>query len=301
MKYPGNHAELQPLLERIREEVGAGRLALPLTGTNIYETQKVNNLERRQDLAFVQATFSRGLVIRGRQKRITVELAAALANCCQIAAPARDKHWFLSNLFFEAFTEWDDERLGFKISEKVVSLVRESPAERLYEYLVGTPDDVRLAAVKNFSDGSKRLRMNIEDRRARHANETMSMRRRIYSALLMIGEIERVIKLANSMGIPWQGAQDMGPTVAQRLMEEVPTFYIEREMVLRLEAQARSTVENDFRDMQSFCAVIPYMNMVIGENQFVNLARQSRLDKKFDVELATDILALADVLKARSR
>jgi hypothetical protein len=85
----------------------------------------------------------------------------------------------------------------------------------------------------------------------------------------------------------------MGQKTARRIIEDVPTFHVEREIALRLEAQARPIEVNDFRDMQSFCAIIPYADDVIGENQFVNLARQAKLDKKYGTRLTTNVLDLA--------
>jgi len=76
----------------------------------------------------------------------------------------------------------------------------------------------------------------------------------------------------------------------------VPIYYVEREIALRLEAQARPIKENDFRDMQSFCAIIPYADEVIGEKQFVNLAKQAKLDSKYGTKLGTDILSLGERL-----
>jgi hypothetical protein len=296
IKHPDEYTDLQPLVSKIRAAVGTGSLVLPLTSTNIYETHKVSDPARRCDLACVQAVLSQGLVVRGRHKRIVTELTTLLADCCKLAPPLHMHRWFLSNVFFEAFCEWKDDRLGFQISENFVDFVRTEPAGLLYDFLANLPEDNRKNAVKNFSDGSERLRSQVEDRRAKHAGETESMRRKIYSALMMIDDIERIIRVANELGVPWKEVSDIGPPNARRIMNEVPTYYIEREIALRLEAQSRPIHENDFRDMQSFCAVIPYVDMVIGENQFISLARQAGLHKKFNTWLATDIFALGKML-----
>lgn len=198
--------------------------------------------------------------------------------------------------FFEAFAEWDDERLGFPISERVIDFIRNRPAHCLYEYLVDTPDDVRVAAVRKFSDGLEQLRQRIEDRRRRHANESLSLRRRIQSVMLLNNEIELVIGFAKKAGIPWSTVADIGSANARRIMSDVPTYYVEREIALRLEAQKRPIEENDFRDMQSFCAIIPYADEVITEKQFASLARQAGLDKKYDTRISTDIFALRERL-----
>lgn len=297
IKRPDEHSDLQPLVSKIRAAVGTGSLVLPLTSTNIYETHKVKDPERRCDLAYVQSVLSKGFVVRGRQKRIETELTTVLADCYQITTPpSADLQWFLSDAFFEAFCEYNDDRLDFEVAENFVNFVRTNPAELLFHYLAELPEDARKDSVKNFTDGSERLRSQVEDRRAKHAGESQSMRRKIYSALMMIGDIERIIRVANGLGIPWKEVGDIGSPNAMRIMNEVPTYYIEREIALRLEAQSRPIHENDFRDMQSFCAVIPYVDLVIGEKQFVNLARQAGLDKKFDTLLETDIFALGKML-----
>jgi hypothetical protein len=55
--------------------------------------------------------------------------------------------------------------------------IRKEPARYLLEYLMLTPDDVRIAAVARFTEGSDKLRQRIEERRARDANESLAMRR----------------------------------------------------------------------------------------------------------------------------
>lgn len=296
-KKPDDHIELYNLLQSTRTEVAAGRLALPLTSTNLYETYKIADSERRRDLAFVQAVLSRGLVFRGRHKRLEVEVGCVVADHVKRPAPDIPDDWFLSNVFFEATAEWGDERLGFSIPEKVVAFIRSNPVKCLYDHLVEASDDLRLVAVQNFSSGSDRLRATIEERRSRNAGETFDMRRRIQSALLLINEIELIIGFANGLGAGWKSTADIDETLAHRLVDDVPTYHVEREIAVRIEAQPRAIAENDFRDMASFCAVIPYSDMVIGENQFVNLARQAKLGKKYGTRLETSVLALRGLLQ----
>jgi hypothetical protein len=292
IKHPADYPAQHSLLESIAREIDAGRLVLPLTAANIYETHKINDPQRRHQLAILQATASQGLVFRGRHRRLETELHDVLCAIYGRPSAPRAADWFLSNTFFEAFADWDDERLGLTISERAMRLIRSEPARSLYRYLVATPDDIRTTAVKKFTEGSERLRQRIEERRRQHVGETFAMRRRIQSALLMINEIDLILKLANKAGIPWSAVSDIGRTTARRIIEDVPTYYVEREIAVRLEAQKRPIEENDFRDMQSLCAVIPYADNVIGENQFINLAKQARLGRRYNTLLGTDILDL---------
>lgn len=296
VKCPSDHPAHHELLAAMSREVKAGRLVLPLTAANIYETQKTNDPGRRHDLAILQATASQGLVFRGRHHRLEAELGDLLRAAHGRNPTPRDTDWFLSDVFIEAFVDWNDERLGAAISEEFVGFVRKERARSLYEYLMATPEEIRTTAVLNFSRGSDDLRRRIEQRRRQHASESFAMRRRIQSALLMIDEIDLILTFANRAGFSWKTARDIGDKLARRIVEDVPTYYVEREIALRLEAQARPIEENDFRDMQSFCAVVPYADEVVAEKQFVNLARQAKLDRKYGTKLGTDVLSLAGSL-----
>lgn len=297
LKHPSDYPPQYRLLAAITREIEAGRLVLPLTAANIYETHKINDPQRRHELAILQATASQGLVFRGRHRRLETELNDLWCALYERSPIAREPLWFLSEVFFEAYADWNDPRLtALPLTEAGVNVVRNDPARWLYEFLMVTPEDVRVAAIRKFSDGSEGLRQRIEERRRQHAGESLAMRRRIQSALLMINEYELILTFARRAGFAWKSIGDMGEANARRVIEDVPTYYVEREIALRLEAQARAVEENDFRDMQSFCAIIPYANEVVGEKQFVNLARQAKLDRKFGTILRTDILALAEGL-----
>jgi hypothetical protein len=296
-KAPERAPGVYRLLEILEREVNAGRLILPLTATNLYETHKINNLERRSDIATVQTVLSRGKVFRGRHKRLEVEFNLALRPHHALPTIGLAPQWFLSDVFFEAVSEWGDPRLPAVISDRAFSVIQNNPIPWLYNYLVELPDDVRIAAVKNYSAGSQTLCAEIEARRARHANESKTMRERIQSALLMINEIDLLMTFAARTGLPWKTVADMGRENALRIINDIPTFHIEREMGVRIEAaRSRAIHPNDLRDMQSFCAVIRYADIVVAENMFSNVARQAKLDGKYGTTLFTNILSLTDIL-----
>jgi hypothetical protein len=294
---PAAYPDLRDLLEVMTQKVRAGELALPLTATNIYETHKINDAKRRHDLASLQAFLSRGLVFRSRHKRLEVEIGQVLEHACGLPPNKMEALWFLSSVFFEAFAEWRDERLGFPISERVIDYICGRPAHCLYEYLCNTPSNIRVAAVKKFSEGLKLLRGRVEDRRRRHSNESIPLRRRMYSALLLIDEADLLVRAANKAGISCNTVADLGGAIVRRVMNDLPTYYVEREIALRLETQKRPVHENDFRDMQSFCAIIPYADEVVAEKQFASLAQQAKLNRKYHTRIMTDILELRKSLQ----
>ena len=175
--------------------------------------------------------------------------------------------------------------------------MRRDPPRALFSFLMETPEDVRIAAVENFSKGSEALRQNIEERRQRHATESLSMRRNIQNVLLTFGEQELILALAAKAGIPGRRPDEILRDNARKIMNETPTYFIERAMALKLEAQhSRPINENDFRDMQTFCAVVRYADVVVAENTFSNVARQAALDREFGTRITTRLLDLKDHL-----
>jgi hypothetical protein len=139
VKYPADYPELRTVLEVLIEEAKAGRLVVPLTQTNIYETHKINDPQRRYDLAHVQVTLSQGRIFRGRHKRLETEVTDVLRGAYGLEPAEHAPQWFLSNIFFEATLEWKDPRL-VPISERVMEAIKKEPPRYLFEYLMLTPE-----------------------------------------------------------------------------------------------------------------------------------------------------------------
>ncbi len=293
VKYPDEKPEMRSVLEWLIEELKAGRILVPLTASNIFETHKINMAERRFDLAHTQATMSAGLVFRGRYKRLEVELIDALRAIYAMPARVCEPTWFLSNVFFEAYLEWGDPRFGDAVSKPVLEYIRANPQAMLFDFLMEDPGGVRRAAVAQFTQGSVELAERIEERRKRDKTESKEMRRNLLNAMLMINEMDHIMACIALAGISDKPAFDIMRDNAHALMDQTPTYYIEREMAVRIEEQHNRPIkENDFRDMQSFCAVVAYADIVVAENMFSSLARQAKLDKKFNTRIITSLLEL---------
>jgi hypothetical protein len=295
VKQPEEYTAASGVLALLSDKVAAGDVMIPLTFANIYETQKINDVRQRHELALLQTTLSNGTVFRGRTKRIRAELTDFIRSAYGLPLEARLANWFLSDVFFEAVAEVGDSQM-IAVSDNVVSCIKSQPAEMLYDYLMNTPDDTRRLAVVQYSEGADRLRQRIEARRARDEGESLAMRRRIYSAIMMVDDMEFIWSCGKAAGAPWRSFSDIGSSVARRMMNEVPSYYVERELTLRLESQKRPIDENDFRDMQAFGAVAPYADYVVAEKQFCNLAIQSGLGPTYETKITTDILSLERLL-----
>jgi hypothetical protein len=293
---PEDHPEDRTLLEFLCEKVEAGQIRLPLTASNLYETHKLNDPEQRFNLAYTQATLGRAEVFRGHRRRLEMEAAHVLSKLYQMEWTAPDPDWVFSTLFLEAHMEADDPRLETPIPEQILALMRAYPQQAMVDHLAGGPDDIRRAAISKFEAGCEALRVDIEARRIRHGGESESMRRKIYSVLLVVEQQEILIAAADRVGLPWERLKENNGSAIRTLVRETPTLLIEREIALKLEAQARPIHVNDMRDLRNFATLLPYADIIVAENQFTNLARQAGLGDRFCVGLETDLRSLTGLL-----
>lgn len=287
-RYPTEHAQLTKVVEMVR----SGSIHVPLSFTNLYETHKINIPERRAAMALTQSLISGGIVFRGRRRIFSETLKAYLAEKSGVSHPDLPSGWFLADLWFEAAGDYSPESYGFHISDRVIELIRQDPSRALFDYLAFSDEAVRLEAVRRYSAGSADLITRLEARRTLVSGEPLALRRRAYGARLIIDELDFIFATARSLGLNWSTVADIGSSLVRSMTLDVPVLNIERELVIRLEDQARSINENDLRDMMSFITVIPFVDVVVAEKPFVNLARQARLGETYSTELLTSVFDL---------
>jgi hypothetical protein len=290
--HPAEHAALTRVVMAVQEK----RIVVPLSFTNIYETAKINDPLRRTHLARVQSTISGGKVIRSRRRIFEDTLIQHIAQRSDQPPPALADDWFLSDLWFEAAADYAPEKFGFEISKRALDLMGQNPAYALFSYLCESDEAVRLEGVRRYSASSAELLLKLEARRKLAAGETFALRLRAYGAQLIIDELDFIFLTAKRLGLSWSSVSDIGPSLLKSIVTEVPIMNVERELVVRLEDQQRTTNENDLRDMASFTLALPLADILIGEKAFVNLARQAKLGEKYDVVLLTKVMELTDDL-----
>lgn len=289
-KYPSEHAALA----RVIPAVQAGRIITPLSFTNIYETAKINDPERRAHLARVQSSISGGKVFRGRRRILQGTLTAFLAKRFNIAYSERTPYWFLSELWFESAVDYTPEAFGFTISDRVLGLFRQDPAYALFSYLIEADEAVRIEGVRRYTSGSESLLRDLKARRALIADAPFALRRRVYAARLLIDELAFILEVGRSLGLPWSDVSDLGSSLSRSLISDIPVLHAERELTLRLESQDRDATENDLRDMAAFTTILPLADIFVAEKPFTNLSRQAGLGRKYATTLLTNLSELTD-------
>ncbi len=293
---PERHALLHSTLTALCPALDRGDLVFPLSMSTLYETYKIGDPDRRHRMAHVQATFSQGRVFRGRQARLEVEASAVLRAAGGLTDLPVVEGWFLSDVFLEAFFELSDGRYEKLVPAPVADAIRQEPARFTYDWIMEADTDHRAEGVRMFSRGAEELLQRIERRRSAWADQSGAIRKRAYGATMLIDELDFLLSVARQIGLPWSSVSDMGDKTVRALIRDCPTLNAERELTTRLESQSRALTENDTRDMFAYTAAVPYADLVIGENQFINLARQGGLDRLYGTRLTANIQVLAELI-----
>ena len=285
-------ASLFQMGERLIEAVITGRMLFPLTANLIIETYKMSDDVNRGKLAEVQAKFSQGYVYCARDFRIRHELSKFIRASEGMPDLATPRFWWLAKNFVEAFASWRQLAAESLIEPDQLQGIMADPKFSLYHWLTTAPKEERGQAMKLYESGSSDLIKEIMARVNRLKNESFSTRQKVYSASLALDEGTRILDTANANGVPWNGVSDIGGARLRRLMREVPSYNAEIELASRIESMNRHITSNDLRDMQGYVSALPYANLIIGENMFVNVAKQAGLDKRYGCQIATDIHVL---------
>lgn len=282
-------------LTKIVDAVQSGNLLVPLTASNIYETQKINDLPRRKVMAKIQAALSNGIVFQCGRFRFRQELTGFLLEQFGKSNGEQLDAWFLSDFFLDAFAErresnkedWFDS--AFKLNQA-------NSQAALYSYLFDLPPETRTTAVKRYSESSVELISQIEQRKSLVSGLNAKKHGDVYRAQLLSDHIDEIISIANEQGIPWRSIFDIGEVMARRIISDLPYFSVETDLIVKLERSDHTLNENDLRDMQNMSAVLPHSSFVVIEKGFAALAIQSRLHQKFGVNIMTDISELNAIL-----
>ncbi|MFB7881873.1 hypothetical protein [Brevundimonas diminuta] len=288
--YPEQHAALVRVIGGIQ----SGRIMTPLSFTNIYETAKINNPDRRAHLAGVQSSMSGGRVFRGRRRILEKTLTDFLAAQFEIDVPKPTDAWFLSDLWFEAAADYAPTTFGLDISDRLLAHFREDPGHALFSFLTDGEEAVRIEGVRRYTADSENLLRKLRENRALIAEVPFALRRRVYSARLLITELNFILATGRRLGLPWSDVTHLGASLSKSLINDIPVLHAERELSLRLEWQGREPGENDLRDMAAFTTILPLADIFIAEKAFVNLSRQAGLGKKYGTTLLTNVSDLTE-------
>ena len=289
----GSSVQLQSLYSQLTAAVIQKKVLVPLSLSHVIETSKRNDPTSREHLARTQAKLSRGYVIRSRKGRLMIEFRFALKKVFNESPSELPDNWAVVPGFMKTFEPFDElvgsprEVARSKFINKHIR-----PEDQLYNFLTQQDEDERCRWIAAFSKKSDELLERIVQRRKKLNRTSRVIQRRAYGAYLFYEHQDIMFSQVASIGKTADDIRQLRGETIIKIIDDVPTLNIERHLAVKLEAQDRMLERNDLLDMYSMCGAIPYSTWVIGENTFINLAKQCKLDKKYGSTLSTKLLSL---------
>jgi hypothetical protein len=285
------------LYGKLINKVHRGDVIIPLTLSNIIETSKRNDISSRKHLSRIQSELSRGWVIRSRKGRLSVEIQAALRKIFNDPPSMLPDGWALAPGFMQAFEEFDELVAPIHEANKTRFLNRNiDPIIQIYDFLVNQNDENRRKGILAFSCGSDDLITEIENRRHRFKDYSKIMQERAYGAILFYDHQNIIFNSVLKIGRTIEEFKSLGEYAFVKLIDYVPTFDVERSLAVVIEKLNRGITRNDCLDMHLMCGGIVYSHCIVGERMFIHLAKQCKLDRKYNLHALTNLLDLIDIL-----
>lgn len=261
---------------KLYREVESGQIIVVLSWTNIIETLKRNNVESRLWVALTQATLSKGSAFSSFGKILIISTYQFIAKSFQLDAHPLEDNWFISE-FYRVLTDTYPDLEQF-IPEKLIEDYKSDPCKTYLTYVICAKDSPRDRLITEYRKEFDKHLTQISLRRRYLAGYSQKEIKQLHTEI----SFAQNFQVLRKMGIKWEKPTDARPGFAQHYIDSIPVLDVEQKLILRLEQQDKPVVNNDLHDMQAMTVAIPYADVVIGEKNFINLAKQAGLHKKYN-------------------
>lgn len=289
---PQNNEAHYLALCAVSELVARNELIVLITYSNIFETQKLFDSASRSHRALLMNSLSRGNFLAGPDLRRRHEFRSLLSQHFGVPSSNNSENWFVTKRFWEAASYFE-----VAVPVKMKRIADQAPEAVFYSYLVETQQENLEEALTRYHAGIDELLLALETRRKKLRGETESMRRKVLSAQMLLEHQNDIFQIVDQLGISDQDFKNAPVGFKRDLVRESATLLVERELTLVLEAENRFLTRNDLQDMSFFTSAIPYCDIVVGEQGFVDRCRQAKLDKHFSTVVTSDVSALPQLLQ----
>ena len=263
------------------------------------EISKIGNNRQRSQLANLFVKFSNGWFLKNRQSRIEYELQKAVANAFNLSQDKTLHPEPFCRSLLEAFGEIETLAESMEVSPETLKLLNSqlNSKTQTLSFLEFRDEARRRISIHNLTRNLNGLKMRIEKRREMFKDHPSSIRTRAYHASIMIDNQDRLIGALDKIKKTKHDFSGLPYSIIQSLYNHVPCYDVETCLAIQLEQQTSRSLElNDIYDIGALTGAIPYCDVVITENLWVDLASRSGLDKKYDTKLLSRLSPLSEIL-----
>ena len=299
-------AQFKDVSEKIITKVESGEWTLPISIVHLMETLDNGDQDRKKRFSEILVRYSKANTMCTYQKIEKHEYANALL---QIIGKQYSVDEFL-------FKKSIYNLIDLSIDEITVNAKDEKIKEAVQQLLVsheGSSDYLlQIINMQPYSD----LRDQGKMEWMQAAIESEEMRKKLFSTIkddtqryrhLVAGEYE--VKRVIYQDFIWQKVKQSGASPADidkiieyipnnfdAFLESIPSLYIRgRLMFQRFKDASKPIHRNDIKDTAFLCTAIPYCDIVITENSWVDYIRREGLDTKYSTRVFTNLNDLLSV------
>jgi len=293
--------KVKSVINRVSSGVLKGSICIPISDIHVMEIAKIENNRQRFQLASLFVDFSNGWFLKNRQSRIEYELQKAVANAFNVSQDKTLHPEPFCRILLEALGEIKTLANLLEVSPETLSLVNSQLESKpqILSFLEFRDEARRRISIHYVKRNLNELKMQIEKRRALVKDHPSNFRTRAYHAALMIDSQDRLIGALDKIKKTKHDFSRLPSSIIQSLYNHVPCYDVETCLAIQLEQQTSRSLElNDIYDIAALTGAIPYCDVVVTENLWVDLSSRAGLDKKYDTKLLSRFSQLSEILNS---
>jgi len=290
-------------LEAITKAVKAGRLVVPITGVNAFETMGPADAERRRRTASFMVELSGNHSMVHEEPIADAEMRNALQWRFCLGLERLRSIPIRSHIVQRGVNGTIGPKfqvsVGHPAADAVLNDVALEPEISVLALTDGVPRESVRAMKKMERDGAQRVSV------IRRMDAHLSMEERLtleLTNLFMDGSLAtRLYAQAEQAGISHAVLRDWFADAdnSVQFAKAVPSLWVHATLMLHHDKNANNpTHENDGLDYAFLKAAIPYGNYVVTENLWTHIVHQSGLDERFNTKVLADLAKLPALLAA---
>lgn len=291
----------QVVLEKIIEVVGQGKAIFPLSWIHFVETRKRRDLKKRKDLAEVMAEISQGIAIIPKSIIMNWELEHAIGIAFgETPTPIPSVFGYgMSMIFGRNFIEKEMNSQPHLKTDYLVNRAKSilSDKEATVSFLVGDDEDLNSKVVNGLRDINESFVARMEKSREQDRGDNDDLQERVYLAILTKELQPKLIPILGDHGKTMNDFFSLGLDNVMKFFHDVPTLDVEIGLALSLNKHwDRKLKVNDTSDIAFACISIPCCDVVVTEVFLRTLVMRQKIDKKYDIEILSDLNDLLPIL-----
>lgn len=182
------------------------------------------------------------------------------------------------------------------IESRVVFDYLKDPSNEMFDMLRDQTDWEALAKHLNETRDTHEEKYNDNENRRRREKIRHYMQDTIPEYFASgLSEGLSFTELSADLSEYWSGAPDVAE--AEAFLQSFPAEYTFTELTYQRDIQGGEWKSNDIADILTLSVAIPYCDVVVADNQFVDLAHRAELGEIYHTEILDDLREVPDVVR----